>query len=288
MSLAPRRASRLPIVPRPETDELLSSWLKRTAGAYGTNAGALLAQLGSTETDPETFDWAAGADDLQNVAVALGTSTSDITQRSFAGITRPGLMFISTGAPAKTCAPCQAEFVRRGLATVVLQRWKVAVALHCARCDGPLTSVLKAQSGALSGLPVPEYLEEVRNDVFHIVGMAIYDRIEAPVTERLFRAVSTPIRRPRSPLGAQKNATLGSGPALMWRTIDMKPMGLAGTRPLFNYRSNFAAWPEFVQAAAAASARQMATAPAATWVDLKKMRRVLPGDTKIARRLFRA
>jgi hypothetical protein len=119
MVLTARRATRFPIVPRPEKDELLSSWLRRTAAAYGATAGALLEQLGTAETDPAVFDWAATSDDLQKVSVALGTTKSDVTQRSFAGIPRAGLMFISQGAPARTFRHCRSEFTRRGLETII-------------------------------------------------------------------------------------------------------------------------------------------------------------------------
>ena len=152
MLLTVRRAVRLPIVPQPEVDELLSSWLRRTSAAYGAKAAALLKQLGTAETDPAAFDWAAASDDLQKVAVALGTTKSDVIQRSFAGIPRAGLMFVSTGAPAKTCKTCRSEFVRRGLETVVLHRWKNAVALDCARCGGALAAVRQTRSRALAEL----------------------------------------------------------------------------------------------------------------------------------------
>lgn len=134
-----RRHGRLPIVTVPEKDELMSSWLRRAAATYGTNARAMLEQLGTIAIDPATFDWAAPPGDIQLLADALGTDKSDLVQRSFAGIPRAGLMFVSMGTAAKTCAACEAEFARRGLGKIVLHRWKIAVALHCGRCGGSLS-----------------------------------------------------------------------------------------------------------------------------------------------------
>jgi hypothetical protein len=130
-------------------------------------------------------------------------------------------------------------------------------------------------------------LEEAKLDVFNIVRMAMYDSVEAPIVERVFRAASTPIRWPISPANLRESSTLRNGPALMWQNYKMEQAELDGPTARRDRVSNFAAWPEIVQAIAAVSVRYMATAPAETWADLKKLGLIHRGDTTIARRLFR-
>ncbi len=287
MLSASRRHGRLPIVTVPEKDELMSSWLQRAAATYGTNARAMLEQLGTIATDPKTVDWAAQPGDIQLLAVALGTEKSDLVQRSFAGIPRAGLMFVSMGTAAKTCAACEAEFARRSLGKIVLHRWKIAVALYCGRCGGTLTRAQPTRSWFLDSVELSGDLVATREDIFNIVGMTMYNHAEAPVVERIFRAIATPIYWPKSRSGRSEIGSLKNGAPIMWRmwNKNYSGPGKAAARP--SCRRNFAAWPEAVQAIAAAAVKQLASEPAALWFDLKRLGLIQTGDTTIARRLFR-
>jgi len=71
----------------------------------------------------------------------------------------------------------------------------------------------------------------------------------------------------------------------MWNKSYSGP-GKAAPRP--NCQRSFAAWPEVVQAIAAAAIKQLASEPAALWFDLKRLGLIQTGDTTIARRLFRS
>lgn len=287
MLLASRRPGRLPIVPAPEKDELMSSWLHRVAAAYRIKLVTFLEQLGTMETDPATFDWSARPGDIALVAAAVGTHKSDLVQRSFAGIPKAGLMFVSLGAPAKSCASCQAEFVRRGLNAVILHRWKIAVAQMCGRCGGALTTAFHPRRKSLPNAPLSDCVSEARDDVFNTVAMTMYDHAEALVVERVFRAVSTPISWRTSHGSMPSGTALKNGPALMWRAWNQDKAGTDRTIPCRLTHRNFAAWPENTQIIAAASIKQLAHAPAQEWSDLRRLGLIESGDTTIARRLFR-
>jgi len=286
--LASRRPGRLPIVPAPETDELMSSWLKRVAAAYRTKPGALLQQLGTIETDPATFDWAARPSDIDLVAAALGTDRSDLVQRSFAGIPKAGLMFVSLGSPAKSCSSCSAEFARRGLSSVVLLRWKLAVAQVCGRCGGRLSTTLNPRSKSPHSPLLTGHDDEILDDVLNVLAMTMYDHAEAPVVERLFRAVSTPILWPAARRAALPGCVIKNGPAIMWRVWNHGKTGIERATPVQLTNRNFAAWPENAQMIAAAAIKQLACGPAEIWSDLRKLGLIEIGDTTVGRQLFRA
>jgi len=282
-----RRIGRLPIVPRPETDELLSSWLRRTAAFYGAKPNALLAQLETSTSDPLAFDWAALPDDVAKIATALGTTRSDIIQRSFVGIPASALMFIDTGEVGRTCPPCHAEFTQRGMHEVVLLNWKLTVAPRCGRCGNSLCGDRARAHHRLTGWQPPAEMEEGRNDVFNIVRINMYDQGTMAVVERLFQAVATPIRWPASSHRDARCRSIGNGPALMWRHPAVQVAVSRRATPVCRRQANFASWPEAEQTITAACVQQLATASAQLWVDLKRLGLIKRGDTTIARHLFR-
>ena len=51
----------LPVAPRPQADERLSSWLARIAALYGMPIGALLAHCGLVGADPFALEKGLGA-----------------------------------------------------------------------------------------------------------------------------------------------------------------------------------------------------------------------------------
>jgi hypothetical protein len=282
-----RRAGRLPIVSRPEIDELLSSWLGRTAAFYGAKPSALLAQLETSTTDIPAVDWAASPDDVAKVAMALGTTRSDIIQRSFVGIPTSALMFIETGAVGRICPPCHAEFTQRGMQGIVLLHWKLAVASRCGRCGNNLHGVQARPRHRLTGWQPPAEMEEGRDDVFNIVRINMYDQTSMAVVERLFQAVARPIRWPASSHRDARCRSIGNGPALMWRHPAVQAVVSRRATPLCRRQANFASWPEAEQTIAAACVQHLATAPAQLWVDLKRLGLIQTGDTTLARHLFR-
>ena len=73
----------------------------------------------------------------------------------------------------------------------------------------------------------------------------------------------------------------------MWQTCKLAQVDLDGPDVRRVRVSNFAAWPEIVQAIAAVSVQQIATARGRAWADLRKLGLLHRGDTTIARRLFR-
>src|SRR3954451_10307955 len=81
--LATRRPGPLPQIPLAETDEILSSWLSRSAALYHAGPEALLEQIGVTELSPPVLDRHGAQADVERLAVALYSSPEAIRQMSF-------------------------------------------------------------------------------------------------------------------------------------------------------------------------------------------------------------
>ncbi len=72
--LPPRRPGPLPEIPPAETDEILSSWLSRSADLNKARPGALLEQIGLTESSPASLDRHATPADLERLVAAMRSS----------------------------------------------------------------------------------------------------------------------------------------------------------------------------------------------------------------------
>ena len=73
----------LPVAPRPETDERLSSWLARTAAIYRLPVGALLAHCGLVRADPFALEKGLAAGEGALLAERTGVSPEAIEAMTF-------------------------------------------------------------------------------------------------------------------------------------------------------------------------------------------------------------
>ena len=73
----------LPVAPRPETDERLSSWLARIAVIYELPVGALLAHCGLVGDDPFALEKGLGAGEGVLLAERTGLSPEAIEAMRF-------------------------------------------------------------------------------------------------------------------------------------------------------------------------------------------------------------
>jgi len=79
----------LPVAPRPETDERLSSWLARTAAIYRLPVGALLAHCGLVRADPFVLEKGLAAGEGALLAERTGVSPEAIEAMTFREIAAP-------------------------------------------------------------------------------------------------------------------------------------------------------------------------------------------------------
>jgi hypothetical protein len=168
--LPPRRPGPLPEIPLAENDEILSSWLSRSAALYRARPEALLEQVGLTELSPAILERQGTPADLDRLSAAMYSSPQAIRRMSFAGQPREALELVAHRAPLWTCRQCAEEFISRGLAQIRLRQWFIAVASICRRCGGRLTQtrIRGAELFAKSTPPansmncMPKYARELR------------------------------------------------------------------------------------------------------------------------------
>ena len=87
----------LPVAPRPETDERLSSWLARIAAIYGLPVGALLAHCGLVGADPFALEKGLGAGEGALLAERTGLSPEAIEAMTFRELAAPAHGMIARG-----------------------------------------------------------------------------------------------------------------------------------------------------------------------------------------------
>jgi len=90
-------AGLLPVAPRPETDERLSSWLARIAAIYGLPVGALLAHCGLVRADPFALEKGLGAGEGALLAERTGLSPKAIEAMTFRELAAPAHSMIARG-----------------------------------------------------------------------------------------------------------------------------------------------------------------------------------------------
>lgn len=90
-------AGLLPVAPRPETDERLSSWLARIAAIYGLPVGALLAHCGLVRADPFALEKGLGAGEGALLAERTGLSPEAIEAMTFRELAAPAHRMIARG-----------------------------------------------------------------------------------------------------------------------------------------------------------------------------------------------
>jgi hypothetical protein len=85
----------LPVAPRPETDERLSSWLVRIAALYAMPVGALLAHCGLVGADPFALEKGLAAGEGVLLAERTGLSPEAIEAMTFRELAAPARSLIA-------------------------------------------------------------------------------------------------------------------------------------------------------------------------------------------------
>jgi hypothetical protein len=274
-----------------ENDEILSSWLTRSAVPYRVRPETLLEQLGISEVVPTVLDRRALPMDLERLSVAMRSSPEAIRRMTFAGETPEALEFVAHRFPLWTCRRCISEFAGRDLAQAQLRTWFIAVASRCRRCGGHLTPVRARASRALRDIIADggpyELYATVRDRLAH-----------AFETGRPVGAVSRAMRALAAPVPTDKRARYlardrgrmpycpNRVPPLLWQ--------LAGTRNLRRLMHGchywrppdarpYAPWPQAGQIAATVGLTVLVAAGMAMWGLLADLRLVEHGDELVVK-----
>jgi hypothetical protein len=268
-SIPSRRFGPLPIIIEPEVDELLSSFLKRTAAIYNTKAISLLEQIGCLETNLSSLNRRPERADIEILALSLRKESTDIAAMTFADAAVKALEFVTHGAPALKCHKCSADFGLRGVHGVVMRRWHVTVATNCRRCGGFLRPARHRIGAVVNDAIRDEEFCSIHRHVCRAIERGIDDSGAMAAVGRSMRALAAPI--PIS--GKVRNVSRRMGrlpngvrvpPPLLWQLIDMSRFRgkVREYRHWMPTSRPFAAWPPVGQIAATLGLHALAQSPA--------------------------
>jgi hypothetical protein len=293
-TLPPRRPRPLPLIPPAETDEILSSWLSRSAALYRARPEALLEQVGVIETSPATLGRQAMAGDLERLAVAMRSSPTSLRRMSFAGQPHEALEFVAHKKPVWTCRRCAREFASRGLVQVMLRQWSVAVASSCRRCGDWLMPTRIYTARAIHEIVATSELYKQHAFVCERLARALDDERPIGAATRAMRALAAPLpTNARVFSRARKRGHLpdcpSGTPPLLWQLVGTRQL----RRHAHSYRywrppanRPYVAWPPVGQIAATVGLTVLEQAGMAMWDQLQALGLVEYGDQLIVKEIL--
>lgn len=295
-TLPPRRPGPLPEIPCAETDEMLSSWLSRSAALYRARPEVLLEQVGVTEISPAILDRHATQADLDRLAVAMSSSPQAVRRMSFAGQPREALEFVAHNMPVWTCHHCAREFASRGLVQIKLRQWFVAVASSCRRCGGQLMPTRTYTARAIREIVAAGGLLERHTFVCERLARALEDEHPIGAATRAMKALAAPVPTNKKALYHARNrgrlpCWSSRTPPLLWQ--------LVGTGQLRRHANSYrywrppvdrpyAAWPLVGQIAATVGLTVLEQAGMAMWGLLADLGLVESGDELVVKDIIAA
>ena len=285
-SIPARRPGPLPEILLAENDEVLSSWLTRSAALYRARPETLLEQLGISELVPAVLDRRVLPMDLERLSVAMRSSPEAIRRMTFTDETPEALEFVTHRFPLWTCRRCASEFIGRDIAQARLRNWFIAVASKCRRCGGQLTPVRTRASRALHNIIADGEPYEIHARVRDRLAFAFDTGRPVGAVTRAMKALAAPVPMDKQARYVARNrGRLPCGPdrvpPLLWQ--------LAGTRKLRRLMHGYqcwrppdarpyAAWPPAGQIAATMGLTVLAAAGMAMWDLLADLGLVEHGD----------
>jgi hypothetical protein len=289
--IPPRRPGPLPEILLAENDEVLSSWLTRSAALYRARPETLLEQLGISEVVPAVLDRRALPMDLERLSVAMRSSPEAIRRMTFTGETPESLEFVAHRFPLWTCRRCASEFIGRDLAQVRLRSWFIAVASRCRRCGGALSPVRARASRALYNIIADGEPYEIHARVRDRLAFAFETGRPVGAVTRAMKALAAPVPiDKRARYIARNRGCLpcgpDRGPPLLWQLAGTRKLrrlmhGYQGWRP--PDARPYAAWPPAGQIAATMGLTVLAAAGMAMWDLLADLGLVEHGDHLIVK-----
>jgi hypothetical protein len=118
----------LPVVPRPETDERLSSWLNRIARLYAMPIEALLDHCGLSRSTIIGLEWRLGGGEGALLARCTGMTVEALRTLTFEEIVAPAHLMVALRS-RYVCAQCPADVHRKAAALP----WSFRCAEHDSR-----------------------------------------------------------------------------------------------------------------------------------------------------------
>jgi hypothetical protein len=128
----------LPLI-APVNDELLTSWLDRTALLHGLERQQLLAWAGCHEVTPRSIDEDASPSDVTAIARLMRTCEGQIVARTHKWLGELRSQTISPMRLGIDCARCSGNLKVLHGASVKLKSWSEAWRIRCASCGDILT-----------------------------------------------------------------------------------------------------------------------------------------------------
>ena len=104
---------RLPFVPQPFPDEMLSSWLRRIAAEYAISLEHLTRHLGLSASKPTDIDHASTRDDIERTADALSVTAAEIRGMVHGPLKMPFGLLRERYLPVQVCTRCRADHARQ-------------------------------------------------------------------------------------------------------------------------------------------------------------------------------
>jgi TniQ len=139
IALRPRPSKPLPIILRPLPDELLSSWLRRTAHVYAVSAGDVLTHFGIVRPDPlRQTDFAQSAQIKARLAWGLRTTASRIHRAGHPVPAWRAKELVAIDVPVSHCAACEQAWSSSSPTLRPRSRsWYEAWRVRCGFCGRP-------------------------------------------------------------------------------------------------------------------------------------------------------
>ena len=189
---APALTRLLPVAPRPQANERLTSWLARLAALYGAPAGALLAHCGLGGVDPFALEKGLGAGQGALLAERTGISLSDLEAMTFGELAAPAHSMIARGDRA-TCPLCaERPAVKRKDAALPWSFW-------CSTHGSRRRPLAGAAIDTLFGAVLAELDPLARQGARRLADWAVGGDEAAPSAADLVAFLATPHRRPSPP-----------------------------------------------------------------------------------------
>jgi hypothetical protein len=183
----------LPVAPRPQSDERLSSWLGRIAALYGLPVGALLAHCGLVGADPFVLERGLGAGEGALLAEPMGLGAPAIEAMTFHEL-RPSAMSLVARADRAICPLCApTPAIRRKDAALP---WGFWCAVHGSRRRPPGGEAIEILFGA-TALAILDPLAKA--GARRLAEWATGRGDETPSVADLLAFATTPYRRPSPP-----------------------------------------------------------------------------------------
>ena len=155
MMLAPHRCMPLPYIAELFPDELLSSWLRRTAADYDLSLDQLVQHIGLSIPRPSEVDHGLSPDDVTRLADAMRMDPAKIRRCLYYPLRPSARALRANLAPVQICTNCRSKHIASHGRSVVLRGWFEFWRIECQNCKRRMSSLEKPKLSRCN--PAREY-----------------------------------------------------------------------------------------------------------------------------------